>query len=209
LTRDLKNILIKAVLIFLTAFLFSCNQKNVKEIDTNSLKSLPKPKIEVRLVGAVRSWKSYADAQFMHDDKEIDAYIEKQTKGNPNVEIAFDSISKVLIRQFKKLGFIKNEEFLLYKFRKQTAENTIYLDSSGRKIKLIFFRSPTSEYFHFKLLFATDSVEVDTRATTMQDLDYAFLDIIPGGNKELVFLDDYYFMNGDHFDFEVYEIKIN
>jgi len=193
----------------MAAFLFSCNQKNEKKQDTDSLPSLAKPKIEARLVGSVRTWKSYANIQFMEDEKEIDAYLEEQRSGDPQLEIPFDSISKFLITQFEKQGFIKNGRFLLQKFKKQTAEKTIYVDSSGKKISLSFFRSLATEHFHFKLLFAKDSIEVDTRATTLQDLDYAFLDIIPGDSKELVFLDDYYFMNGDHFDFKVYEITIH
>lgn len=193
----------------MAAFLFSCNNKGRKEKSTATLKPSTKPKIEARPVGVVRTWKSYADAQFMHDDKEVEAYMEEQTKSNPRVEIAFDSTSKFLLSLFEKKGFIKNEKFLLHKFRKQTAENTVYKDSTGRKLRFSFFPNPVTGHFHFKLLFASDSLEVDTQATTMQDLDYAFLDIIPGGNKELVFLDDYYFMLGDHYDFWVFEFKVN
>jgi len=60
---------------------------------------------------------------------------------------------------------------------------------------------------HFKISFSKDVIEIDTNATPLQELDYTFLDIIPGGNKELVFLDDYYIMNGYNFDLKVYEIK--
>lgn len=33
------------------------------------------------------------------------------------------------------------------------------------------------------------------------------MDIIPGANKEIVVLDEYYIMNGYNFDLLVYEIK--
>lgn len=192
----------------MAAFLFSCSHQEEKGNDKNSFQPLTKPKIEVTLVGELRARKSYAGIQFRENQKEIDDYLEKQRAGNPEVEI-FDSATKFLATQFEKHGLIKNGEFLLKKFEKKTDEKIIYVDSSGRKISLSFFSNPLTGDYHFKLLFATDSVEVDTKATTLQDLDYAFLDIIPGGNKEFVFLNDYYFMNDDNFDFMIYEIKIN
>ena len=193
----------------MAAFLFSCVHKNAETKGKSTLQSLPKLKIEVRLIGEMRTRRTYADIEFMHDQKEIDKYLKRQEASNPYLEITFDSTSKYLATQFERLGLIKNEELLLQKFKKQTAEKTIYVDSSGKKISLNFFISDSTSNFHFRLLSATDSIEIDTGATNMQDLDYAFLDVIPGGNKELVFLDDFYLMNGDNFDFKVYEIKIN
>ncbi len=35
----------------------------------------------------------------------------------------------------------------------------------------------------------------------------AIIDIVPGGNKELVLLDEYYISNGDNSDLIIYEIK--
>ena len=58
-----------------------------------------------------------------------------------------------------------------------------------------------------KIFFSNDSVDIDTKDSGWQKLDYAFLDVIPGGNKELVFLNAYYIMNGYNFDFKVYKIK--
>jgi hypothetical protein len=190
----------------MAAFLFSCNQKNVEEKEKSSLLQSIKPKMEVRLVGEVLTRKSYASIQFMEDQKEIDSYLEKQYASHPTVAYLSDSIGKFLISQFERLGLIKNGELLLQNFKKQTDEKTTYTDSSGREVNLLFYQ--LTGHCHFKLLLATDSVDIDTGGTNLQDLDYAFLDIIPGGNKELVFLDDYHIMNGDNFDFKIYEIKI-
>ncbi len=191
-------------MIFMVAFLFACSHKSA---DKNTQKS-PQNKIEVKLIGEVRTRRSYAHIQFMHNEKAIDSYLEKQRKTNPTLDYQPDSISRYLIKQFEKLGLIKNEELLLRNFKKQTGEKTVYTDSSGREISLVFYHNQVTDRCHFKLLFAADSIEINTEAGTMQDLDYAFLDVNPGGNKELVFLDDYYIMNGDNFNFKVYEIKI-
>jgi hypothetical protein len=193
----------------MAAFLFSCSQKDAEPKGKSSLQSSAKPKIEVKLIGEVLTRKSYASIQFMKDQEEIDAYLEKQHSSNPTISYEADSISKYLISQFERLGLIKNGELLLQNFKKQTKEKTIYSDSSGREISLVFFHSQVTDHYHFKLLSATDSVEIDTGGTNLQDLDYAFLDVIPGGNKELVYLNDYYIMNGDNFDFMIYEIKIH
>ena len=197
------------LLFFLSALcIISCSNKKADN-KQQEVKTQSQHKIVVNYIGVLRARRSYASIQFMHGEKEIDKYLKRQEVSNPYLEITFDSTSKYLATQFQRLGLIKNDELFLQKFKKQTAERTIYVDSSGKKTSLIFFISNLTSNFHFRLLSAADSVEIDTGATNMQDLDYAFLDIIPGGNKELVFLDDFYLMNGDNFDFKVYEIKIN
>ena len=197
------------LLFFLSAAcIISCKNKR-SDNKQQEVKEKKQNKIVVNYIGVLRARRSFASIQFMHGEKEIDKYLKRQEVSNPYLEITFDSTSKYLATQFQRLGLIKNDELFLQKFKKQTAERTIYVDSSGKKTSLIFFISNLTSNFHFRLLSAADSVEIDTGATNMQDLDYAFLDIIPGGNKELVFLDDFYLMNGDNFDFKVYEIKIN
>jgi hypothetical protein len=199
----------KAVMIIMAVFLFSCGEKNEKEKKANSIKPVTKPKIEVRLIGEMRTRRSYAIIQSMDNDKAIDSFLSKRRADNPTLGYQPDSPSQYLVKQFERLDLIKNEELLLKNFKKQTGEKTVYIDSLGRKIDLEFYHSMVTDHMHFKLLLAKDSVDIDTGATNLQDLDYDFLDVIPGGNKELVFLDDYYIMNGDNFDFKVYEIRIN
>ena len=193
----------------MAAFLFCCKQKNSEPKSKSNLQLLTRPKIEVRLIGEIRTRRSYAIIQSMHSDKAINSFLKKRRKANPTLGYQPDSISQYLIKQFANLGLIKTEELLLKNFKKLTAERTFYIDSFGRSFSLIFCVSQLTGNYHFKLSSATDSVEIDTGATNLQDLVYAFLDVLPGGNKELVFLDDYYIMNGDNFDFKVYEIKIN
>lgn len=189
-------------------FIISCNNKKADSKQQEG-KAGNRNRIVVNYVGVVPTRKTYSDIQFIKNKKERDAYLKKQEASKPLVYDALDSISSFLVTRFEILGIIKKGELLLQKFKSQSDEKTIYVDSSGKRISLSFFPNQLTGQYHFKLLFATDSVDVNTGATTLQNLDYAFLDVIPGGNKELVFLNDYYIMNGDNFDFMVYEIKIH
>lgn len=193
----------------MAAFLYSCNEKDAEKMNENNIQPSSKKKIEIRLIGEVCTRKSYAGIQFRENQKEIDTFLKKQYASNPTIGCQPDSISKYLVSQFEKLDLIKNGELLLKNFKKQTDEKTTFTDSSGRKVSLLFYINELTGRYNFRLLSSMDSVDIDTGGTNMQDLDYAFIDVIPGGNKELVYLDDYYIMNGDNFDFKVYEIKVN
>ena len=189
----------------MAAFLFSCNQK--KPDKAISYSSPNKEKIEVTLIGEVLTRRSYADIQFMDDEKEIDKHIAKQEKSNPIANNNFSVADSFLVAQFERLGLIKNNEFLLSRFKPQTKPENEFIDSLGHKGSIKFFNDVSGEHTQFKLFYLKDSIDIDTKAIPLQKLDYAFLDVIPGGNKELVFLDDYYIMNGDNFILKVYEIK--
>lgn len=144
----------------------------------------------------------------MDNDEDRDAYIEKQENSNPEVYDIFSPADSMLARQFERLRLIKDGGLILSKFKPQTDFVTQFTDQSGNVLSVKFFYDSLSNHTHFKVYSLKDSVEVDTESTPLQNLDYAFLDVIPGGNKELVFLDDYYIMNGFNFDFKVYEIKV-
>ena len=174
----------------MAAFLFACNHKPV----------------EVKLIGEIGTRRTFAGIQGMVNEEEREAYIAKQEKSNPQVGYSPDSI---LIKQFERLGLIKNNELLQKEFKLQTEQKTAFIDRANRSFPVEFFNDSLTGNVHFKIFFTGDSIEVDTKATSLQDLDYIFLDVIPGGNKELVFLDDYYIMNGYNFDLKVYEIKSN
>jgi hypothetical protein len=177
--------------IFLATFLFSCNCKQ----------------IEVKLIGEIRTRRTFADIQSIDNEKERSQYIAQQEKSNP--WLYDSSLDSILIRQFERLGLIKNNELLEKEFKPETKQKTNFIDRVNRSFPVEFFNDSLTGYTHFKIFFSGDSVDIDTNATSLQNLDYAFLDVIPGGNKELVFLDDYYIMNGFNFDLKVYAIKTN
>lgn len=195
----------------MAAFLYSCvpdtDQKEGKIAKTIPLTTTPEKTIRVEQAGIVRTRISYSGLEVITNEKENDAYFAKQQKSNPELEFDIDKKDSFLVNQFVRLGLIKKNQFLLYKFKRQTKETTSFKDTSGEKITIKFY-SDDSSHTHFKIFCRKDSTDINTHAISLQDLDYAFLDIIPGGNKELIFLNDYHISNGDNFDLQVYEIKI-
>ncbi|NCU05080.1 MAG: hypothetical protein GXC73_13955 [Chitinophagaceae bacterium] len=166
----------------------------------------------MKYAGELRFRKTYTNIQFITDDKEIDKYLKQQEKSNPVLFThSLDSNFTILYR-FQELGLIcqktpEEYELLLSKFNFQTNPSSAFYTIDNSKYNLNFFTDSSGRTTFFKLISTTDSIIFDTESTPSQDLNYVFIDIVPGGNKELVFLDDYHIMNGDNFDLKVYEIK--
>ena len=199
-----------AAILCVAVFLCACNQKskkNIKEI-TKTLPIAKKLKIEVKFIGQVMTRRSFASIQFMKNEKDISRYIAKQEKRNPKVSYQFNALDSFLISQFERVGLIKNGEFLQKEFKPQTAPEIEFIDALGRSVNTKFYHSQLTDRIHIKIFFEKDSLDVNTNAGNLQNLDYKFLDVIPGGNKELVFLDSYHISNGDNFDLKVYQIVI-
>lgn len=163
--------------------------------------------LRIELKGTVRSRRTYAGIQGITDEKERDKYLTQQENSNPELYGAFNNADSVLIDQFTSLGLINGNGFLIRNFKPQTEDTCVLLLQAGEKLHLKFYSDSATGKIWFAAYYKNDSLQINTGATTLQNLDYAFLDVIPGGNKELVFLDDYYIMNGDNYDFLVYEIK--
>ncbi|MFN8291547.1 MAG: hypothetical protein U0U70_14925 [Chitinophagaceae bacterium] len=144
--------------------------------------------------------------QYTEDEMTAGKSPEEEKKSNPFVYDISGGNDSLLVTRFKALGLIRDNEFLPKKFKKQTSEQTSLTDSRGNVFKIKFYQNKLSGHIHFSIVSPNDSLDTDTNSIALQNLDYAFIDVIPGGNKELVYLDDYYFMNGDNFDFLVYEI---
>lgn len=171
------------------ASLFSCEAKN---------------SLQVGSVGELQSRKSYAAIQFMDvSEDSITAYIKREQKSEPWL---YSSADSTLEKLFQQAGLVVNKRFLLSKFNSDTAKETIFIAANTQKYPLTFYTDSTTGTTHFKIKDGTKNIDINTEANDMQQLDYAFIDLIPGGNKELVFLDDYYIMNGDNYHFKVYEI---
>ena len=191
------------VILLLVLHFFSCRSKPKEIISKNS------GRIYVTQIGSLEFRRTFADIQFMKNEKEIDAYIKKQEASNPvsmsNVE------SNILItKRFSELGYIINSkqqnELLLNKFRFETDSICFFTTKDHKQYTIRFFSDSSSTSTYFKIISATDSFVVDTKTNPLQDLNYVFLNVIPGENLELVFLNDYYIMNGYNFELMVYKI---
>lgn len=190
-----------ALLILLSTITICCCKISIS--DTSN--------ISVILSGDLQFRKTFASIQFITDEEERDKYVEQQEKSNPILLAQTDDSNLDILNRFEQLGLICQNtpdeyELLLSRFNFLTDTSFVY-DISGIKYNLKFYTDNSGETTFFKLFSKTDSASIDTKSTPLQDLNYILLDIIPGGNKELVFLDDYYIMNGYNFGLKVYEIK--
>jgi hypothetical protein len=195
--------------VFAVAILLSCNhKKNPDKIILITPKI--KKEIEAKFVGKIETRRTWVGIQSIYNEKERVKYVAEQEKSSP-VVIGYSPQDSTLIKQFQRLQLIKGGVFLEARFKTHTKQKATFVDSSERNFSLIFFNDSLTGNAHFKIFFSNDSIDVDTKnkPLPLQKLQYRFLDVMPGGNKELVFLNEYYIMNGYNFDLEVYEIKYN
>jgi len=199
---------LKAFVLIPVAFsiiLISCKEKENNSQTSSFLTKSKEKKIDIVLIGELEFRRSFADIQFMNDEKEIDKFIEKQEKTNPALMQPVDTF---LHDRFEELGLIKDDGIVLKNFQLDTASNVNLNDTAGRKINLRFNYDKSLGKHKLTANFLNDPTEIPIRISDMLiGLQYGFLDIIPGGEKELILLDQRHIMNGDNFHFSVYEIK--
>ncbi len=191
------------VFVILSVFLLQCARKEKKQKTEEFLTVRTSPPISIVFAGSVGFRRSYADIQFMEDEKEIEKYLDKQRKSNP--ASADYSSNKFLLTQFEKFGIVTGNQLLLHKLKLSSKENFSFRDSSGKNINVHFTYSLENGDHGINIYSGKDSSKVKVDAHYI-DLKYCLLDIIPGGNKEIVVLNEYYIMNGDNFELLVYEI---
>lgn len=186
--------------------LLSCASKKKKQPENILPVQKAEKKISITSIGEIQFIRSYSEIQSMRDEKKIDEYLEKQRKSNPGyMKYSSDSILKPL---FQNLGFVKGDELLLSKFKYSNKPDTSLKSFSGKEIKIHLGKDTISGVKDQIIIYydgKSDSSE--TRPIFHQQVEYAFLDIIPGGNKELVVLVEDYLMNTEIYTFEVFEIK--
>jgi hypothetical protein len=178
------------IIAFFFAFFSSCEFKKSKHIS-------------IHYTGEIGFKRSYASIQFVENEKEINEYLEKQHTNNP---IFSDTDNNSLKKQFERLGLTIDDDLLLSKFVSTNKEENQIIDNKGNKIKVVFQQSPDTGERWLNILSGKDSSKIKIDAHFM-DLQYSIIDVIPGRNKEIVVLSQYYIMNGDNFDFLVYEIR--
>ncbi len=186
----------------------SSNEKEVKQVIFKVELQKEHKKLSVKYLGEVTSGKSYAFLMTpAMTEAEKNKAFKKTEKGNPWLDRPHLKQDSILVSAFEKLGIIKNYEIRLDKFICQNDSIISFIDNLGNKLFLKYYYNTISQHLHFKLSNSMDTIDVDTQSSPTQNLDYAFIDVIPGGNKELVFLDDWHISNNDRFHFKVYQIE--
>ena len=162
--------------------------------------------ISIHFVGEVDFRKSYSHLQFIEDEKEAAREEKKVDKSNPST----GDENVALREKLDRFGFVKGHDLLLSRFKYSTSATNKLVDSSGKVLNIKFNRliNDDNDYSRMTVYGNIDSASMIIEAH-MMDLKYALLDVIPGGNKEIVILYEWYISNGYNYDFLVYEIKTN
>jgi hypothetical protein len=162
-------------------------------------------KLSVRKVAELRFRRSYAT---MVDTELTDREWEKIMKAPPTVYHVEDSTSMDVKAMFQKYGFIKGDELLLEKFKYDTASVVELKNRSGNIVKAALqYNNNTTGDFAITVSDTTQTAALKVGYMAgLNGLKFKVLDIIPGGYPEVVLLYEYYIVNGDNFDFLVFEV---
>lgn len=197
-------------LVIMTLLVWGCREKQVNNSTSEPQQKIkPAPQLSVTQIGELRFRKSYAGHQDMTDKQ-----FRKLEKSNPKYYYGSepDSIS---LDRFRALGYLnKNYELLTKKidsfkiFNVERPDTTFNLaDNLNNKISCQIKKADSP--------FMYDLVVADNVQRTLFKVNYKFIlpglrfrtaDIAPGGLEEVILLDEYYIINGDNYDFFIYEI---
>jgi hypothetical protein len=202
-------------LLLMILLISGCKEKQtVTPVSENE--QLPKansPKqLDVEKVGELRFRKSYAGHENMTDKE----YGELR-KSNPEYYYA-SSPDSFLLKRFNALGYLnddydlQSEKLNSFKlFDVEKPDTTFYLiDDLDEKVSCQIKKADSS--YMFNLFIAGNAQGVLLKIKNkfiLPGLQLKTLDVIAGGFEEIILLDAYYIINGDNFDFFIYEIKYN
>jgi len=194
--------LIFGLLSFVTPTIFSCAQKKNKP--TQNTPIIIEKKISISSVGSLQFTRSYSETQDMTDQKRSMAYIDKVNKSNPAyIESRSDSLFLPL---FQNLGLVKGDELLLSKFNYSKNPDTSITDISGEKISFHLIRDTLAGINDRIVAFSNGDSSV-VKYHFHFGIKYAFIEVIVGGNKELVVLTEHWLMGTEIYTLDVLEIK--
>ena len=123
----------------------------------------------------------------------------------------------VLLKKFQELGLVNNKsELLLKKFKSIKNIDFDHLnvefqinDPYLEKLSCKLIRKDSTAYYNLIISDSMIKTQIQVDGFYMADLKFMLLDVMPGGYKEVVILNDYYIMNGDNSDLFIYEINYN
>ena len=202
----MKKALVK-IAFFCPLFLFFCCHLKEKKQSTPILIPTVKKdnkKISIDFIGSIEFDKSFSFLQSPDlSKKEIDKLNKETKESNP---LKMDTTHENLRNRFEELGIVKGRELLLSKFKYDSKPEFLFTDQFDKIIKIKIERD-TVGYNNNKIVVFNNSDSSEIKIDFFMELRYAFLDIIPRGNKELVILNEMHVSNTDIYTFEVFEIK--
>lgn len=188
--------------VFIFLLFFSCRSKrNKPQEDISKHRAVAND--FVYAVGQLSFRRSFADIQFMKDEKEIGKYLEEQEKSNPILMAPLKDSS--LLRHLESLGLVKGDELLLKKFILDSNNN---LQTLRKETAPILFQVDGTPLSNQKLMFTKgqDSISVPLPEFT-ENIYYLLLNPKLSGDKALAVVSESYVMNGYNFDLTFFAIK--
>ncbi len=168
-----------------------------------------KSKLSIIKAEELRCRRSYAAIQFRDvSDKELDSI----EVSNPSCYSYKDTI---LLTKLQECGIVDKEFGLIRAMFKPSETKNFELTRGAKKISCQITRpADPKKYYVYNLVAISGNkrseIEIGGHYTGLnEDIKYLLLDIIPGGFKEIIVLNEYYIMNGDNSDLYIYEIKLD
>jgi len=184
---------------------FACKRNKDKPHQPSALPGeTSREQITICHEGGVEFDRSYSFLMSMdYSEKEMAKMMEETANSNPDNRMPADTRLK---KRFEQLGFVDGDELLLHKFKYSSNPDTSITTATGHQVKIRFKQSQISTLDYRIVIYSgNDSTEIKTYP--YMGLEYALLDVVPGGNKEIIILNERYLANNELYDFDVYEIK--
>jgi hypothetical protein len=202
----MKQVFVFGVIVFI---IISCTSNNKKQSANIPPVQKTEKSLSITSIGGVEFVRSFSEIMSLRSQKKIDKFMREREKSNPGFmheSYRKDTIDIFLKKQFERLGFVKVNELLLAKFNYSSTPDTTTKSFSGKEIKFHFERDTISGR-NDKIITFYGKDSSHTRATFYFKIEYVLLDVIAGGNKELIVLTEHYMANTEFYYFEVFEIK--
>jgi hypothetical protein len=198
------------IIILLPVFFFfvlcSPKKENKPSLVTTPAIQKNEKKISINYVSSLWFGKSYSFVQSsLYSEKEKDKMSDELDKSNP--AISLDSRNDTTLRKkFEEFGVVKGDELLLNEFKFDTKPNFTLKSLNEKEIK-VWIHKDMIKGTENKIIVYVGKDSSETKANLYSHIKYAILDIIPGGNKEIIILNYHYLSNNELFYLDVYEIK--
>jgi len=170
------------------------------------------PKIDLREVGFLEFDRSFSFLQSSAlSKKEIDKLFKETENSNP---LLIPHVNNDSVRQKKEdsirdkleqFGIVNEKDFLFTKFNGQSRNKIQLVNEHGKTVDVQFHQGLNSVWT-VKLSAELDTVNIQLDDHPME-LRYRLLDVVPGGYKEIVILDEEYVSNNNLYFLVVYEVK--
>lgn len=196
----------KQLLVFgvVVCIILACTSKNKKQPSNISTAQKTEKKISIEKIGSIEFNKSFSFLQSPDlSKKEIDKLYKETENSNP---YKMDTTNENLRKRFEELGIVKDRDLLLSQFKYKSNPEFSFIGQSGKEVKIKIVKDST-RFNNDKIIVNSNLDSSEIRMSIFMELKYALMDVISGGNKDLVILDESYVSNTYIYLLEVFEIK--